>query len=287
VTGKCFETATAPHLKTIHLTQCLALREKYLLYLFERSPRIENLYLKDLFKSSSSGYAYGMLHHISEQSTIILKSIVNNLHATLANFEFTIKKNSLYLDQFVQCDRLTRLDLSNSFCDNKKLAVLLNRLRALTYLDLNSAHNLSDELFTTLPIHAPLHYLDISCLNELTDVTLLALASGGNQLATCMRRLEMSCCTKLTRDGILKLIESMPRLEYLNMSVIGSVDSAFLETLCGMRSRESKIHICCHFAAFNINEVRAALGEDARVIISETNEQYEIKLKNFTIEVDI
>jgi hypothetical protein len=276
ITGKCFESVAVPNLKTIHLTQCLFLKEKFLLHLFENSSRIRNLYLKDLFRSNSSS-----------ESSFILKSIANNLMSTLENFEYTIKKNSLHLEQLCLCGNLTRLDLSNSFSDNKKVATLLNRLKSLRYLDLNSAYNLNDEMFTLLPINAPLEYLDISCLNDLTDATLNALSSNSAHLKRTMKKLEMSCCTKLTREGILRLIESMTSIEYLNMSVIGSVDNAFLESLYTMKNRESKIYICCHFSGLDISEFMTAKRNDESVTMRQSNEQYEIVLKNFTIEVDI
>jgi hypothetical protein len=142
-------------------------------------------------------------------------------------------------------------------------------------------------MFTLLPINAPLEYLDISCLNELTDVSLNALSSNSAHLRRTLKKLEMSCCTKLTREGLLRLIEFMSRLEYLNISVIDNVDNAFLESLFNMKNREGKIYMCCHFAGLDIGEFMAAKQNDQSVAIIRSNEQYEVVFKNFTIEVDI
>ena len=217
---------------------------------------------------------------------MLLKSIVNNLAASLQSLEFTIKPKSLYVDELSLCRRLTRLDFSNSFCDSRKMAVLLNQLRSLTYLDLSSAENLNDDLFTSLPIHAPLEHLDISCLNDITDLSLNALVANSSCLAKSLKKLEIACCTRLTSGGILKLIESLPGLEYLNISFIDSIYNSFLHNLSCVTNHQGKMHIRCHFIDLDVDGFMRNKPDEVISKI-QLNAQYEITYKNFTIEVDI
>lgn len=279
--GKCFEKSS-DSLQELTISKCYSIREKYLLHLFVNSPNIQVLCAKDL-----SDYSSG------QQQNFVIKSMVANLSQSLTRLEMTIY-NSVFIDQLASCLALTKLDVSgSSFVDCKKLGILCNKLESLTYLDLSHSKNLDDSLFTQFKIKSPLQHLDLTCLKELTDSTLLALIDNSTHLKTSLKRLEIVGCDKLTGPCILRLIGSMKNLEYLNMSDIHNVDNSFLIELYSNPVFVSQIncYIYCHFIDLDVDKFlhyTTSLNNNGQLVCSRKLDAiYELRFKHFIIECDV
>ncbi len=284
LTGQCFEHVL-PTLKSISINKCYNIKEKYLLVLFERSAQsLTKFYAKDL--NSNLTYFY------SDQ---VMKSMVDNLNLSLSELDFTIKQQNFHLDQLYLCQNLTKLDLSKSFLDSKKLSIVLNQLKRLKCLDLSHSQGLNDDLFTLQAVNSPLEHLDLTNLNDLSDLSLESLIQNSAHLKKSLRKLEIASCSKFTKKTVLNLINSLDTLEFLNLSDIINLDNEFLYELFNSsrifaQMEARKLNICAHFVQFDVVkflEVKNDLKERICLSTTKLDALYEITYKNLTIEIDV
>jgi hypothetical protein len=103
---------------------------------------------------------------------------------------------------------LTKLDLSNNLGNNHLFASILKNCASLKSLNVDYCKNLSDDMFTSFGINAPLEQLHLTGLN-ITDTTLQTLG----QIKSSLKRLVVNKCRRLTSRGLGLALERLSALE--------------------------------------------------------------------------
>jgi hypothetical protein len=164
----------------------------------------------------------------------------------LEHLAFTLSKNFRLTHLLHTMKNLTHLDLShsaNSFLrkspDLAKILFYCDKLRELVLTDLVDVR---DDMFTTLKINAPLTYLNMRYLTEITDKSFDAISNS--ILANTLEKLDVSAIFDLQFDCVAGLVRNLSKLSYLDVSEIDyAVSNDLIEDI--VANKTSKFSIRC------------------------------------------
>ncbi|KAL2263517.1 hypothetical protein VTK26DRAFT_6418 [Humicola hyalothermophila] len=202
------------HLRILDLSSCPRLTDRAVERIVRVAPRLRNIVLQKC-------------RNLTDPSVYALSELGKNLH---------------YL-HLGHCGHITDDAV-------KKLAASCNRLR---YIDLGCCTNLTDESVTRLATLPKLKRIGLVKCHNITDASIIALANAnrrprmrkdahGNVVAgdfttshSSLERVHLSYCNQLTLKGIMRLLNSCPRLTHLSLTGV----PAFLREDLEQFSRET------------------------------------------------
>jgi F-box/leucine-rich repeat protein 2/20 len=136
--------------------------------------------------------------------------------------------------------RLKRLDLTRCRgISGPGVCKLVNNVPEMEDLRLSKCHGIFDETFTQLlPTTPVLAHLDVEELEELTDTSLLSLASS--RCATHLQHLNVTDCKNMGDVGMVTLLQSCKGLQSLEMNNTNVSDLVLLEAAAMVRQRNPR-----------------------------------------------
>ena len=279
--GICFKKVRKC-LERITLDYCMNIREENLVKLFNQCQTLSYL--------SINGVEIGprvFYHLITNLKTLkVLK---------ISNYNFNNPSNNiLMLNQ--STEHLTKLDLSYNFGNNQLFASILNKCTSLKCLNVDFCQNLTDEMFTSFPINAPLEQLNLTGLS-ITDLTLRNL---GERLRTSLKCLSLRKCRQLSSRGIGHLLEIFTNLRWIDLRETQTNNFALHILSCSsIQSRPNSLRVLAQDTQLDIFEINILYPSwdfsvenlevsNLAVICPELNEYYstdmQIKFFNLIIE---
>jgi len=112
---------------------------------------------------------------------------------------------------------------------NATVALLAKNCPRLRNLVLDDCTNIDDEALAELAQRCPrLQSLSLRRCDKITDIGISAIAS---KLKDNLKTLHLACCTKITDEALIKLVEYAHEIEHLDLSFCTSVSDIALEAL--------------------------------------------------------
>jgi hypothetical protein len=153
--------------------------------------------------------------------------------------------------------KLKKLDMVKSFVNTSQLSKAICTSLSLECLNLSSAYNVSDDLFTNSVITAPLHYLNISNCDELTDLSLNAIARN---LSGSLTTLKLCRCVGVSAEGVVETAKCLPGLKLFDVSFLVDFDESHLLTILEMyECKPWQVCVRCAGNGINFQKLYEAL----------------------------
>jgi hypothetical protein len=181
------------------------------------------------------------------------RSAFHNLFQELASTQKNLEHLSMTLSKSFRLTNLlhtmtslTHLDLSysaNSFLrkmpDVAKVLFYCDKLKELILTD---CVDIRDEMFTLLQINSPLSYLGMRHLTEITEKGFAAIMNS--KLANTLERLDISAMYDLPPNCVSSLIQTLKRLNDLDVSEIDyAVSNEVIEEISA--TKRGRFRLCC------------------------------------------
>jgi len=112
---------------------------------------------------------------------------------------------------------------------NATIASLAKNCPRLRNIVLDDCTNIDDEALAELAQRCPrLHSLSLRRCDKITDIGVSTLAS---KLKENLNTIHLACCSKITDEALIKIVEYAHKIEHLDLSFCPSVSDAALEAL--------------------------------------------------------
>jgi hypothetical protein len=215
----------------LNLESCVALSELYVTEMLKRHPQIKFLYLNEVCED----------YNYTAKETFL--SLIGQHMTSLITLSLTINKNDTrrLMSISTLLPHLTFLNLTRSYCHDAALAQVLHSCVNLSTLILANCGGVTDNVFCSKQIHAPLSNLVLNYCIELTNNTLNSIWT---QLYHTIFKLDIEGCQYMTCSGVCNLLSALPHLNHLNVNRMQCVDNRLLEKALNDRM-EQHIYVNC------------------------------------------
>ena len=217
IIGECFKNMQLnTNLKRVKIKSLLDPDENSLIALINKCPGLTHLDI-DVLNTD----LYMLLPYIVQK--------LANIEQLSVPFNEVSKK---VIEQMSSLENLQKLILSDEIVDSKTIALILNKCKSLKHFVLNDFrgknYSFKSNIFTLMPINAPLEILEINGYEGESRIDDLAF-SGFDRVAGTLKQAKLVKINKVTSNGVAVLMGKCRNLQCLDLFNMKNVNESVLE----------------------------------------------------------